>query len=184
MKKLSRKNNSLAVLLVFSMLVVAGCDLFKGKTPVPAPVPAPKAAAVVVQPSVQKQLSSVKLPPAPSNQLDFNAKKDPFKPYITAKADLPGSRKKGGSLSHLPIHAFDVAQFRLAGVIVDNKGNRAQVVDPDKKTYVLKVGMTIGKNEGRVTNITTTGVDVVEQFRDENNKLRKETIRIPLLRKP
>lgn len=185
MKKLSRKNKSLAVVLACSVLIVAGCDLLKGKSPAPASVaPATKTVTTVIQPVVQKQLSSVKLPPAPSNQLDFNSKKDPFKPYLTAKVDLPGDRKKSGSLSHLPIHSFDVSQFRLAGVIVDSRGNRAQVVDPDKKTYVLKVGMTIGKNEGRVTNITTTGVDVVEQFRDENNKLRKETIRIPLLRKP
>jgi len=44
--------------------------------------------------------------------------------------------------------------------------------------------MTIGKNEGKISQITTSGVDVVEQFRDDNNKVRKETIRIPLLRKP
>lgn len=58
------------------------------------------------------------------------------------------------------------------------------VVDPSGKGYVLRVGMTIGKNEGRITRIDTSGVEVVEQFRDENNKVRKETIRIPLLRKP
>jgi len=68
-------------------------------------------------------------------------------------------------------------------MVADPKGNKAMVVDPTGKGYVLKIGMTIGKNEGKIIRITTSGVDIVEQFRDETSKIRKETIRIPLLRK-
>ena len=57
------------------------------------------------------------------------------------------------------------------------------VVDPNGKGYVLKTGMTIGKNVGRVTLISAGGVDVVEQFRDDNGRVRKEIIRITLPRK-
>ena len=168
--------------LVCLLLLTAGCDSF-GKKPAPVPQPAPQtrpAAALVV---VQKQISSVTLPPAQVNQFDFSTKKDPFKPFIV-EDKVAGKDKRAGSKSGLPLHSFDVSQFRLIGTIADPKGNKAMVVDPDGKAYVLRIGMTIGKNEGKITQIGTGGIDVVEQFRDDNGKLRRETIRIPLLRKP
>jgi type IV pilus assembly protein PilP len=63
------------------------------------------------------------------------------------------------------------------------KENHAMVVDPNGKGYVLKPGMTIGKNDGRVTAIKNNGVDVVEQFKDDSGRVRKENIRITLPRK-
>jgi len=147
-----------------------------------APPPSPKTIAPKPVPVVQKQISSIKLAAPYANQLDFSTKKDPFKPYVIAKAVTSVDVHK--IKAQLPIHSFDVSQFRLIGVVDDARGNKAMVVDPTHKGYVLKVGMTIGKNEGRIVRIDTKGVEVVEQFRDENNKVRKETIRIPLLRKP
>lgn len=143
-------------------------------------------------PKVLKPVSSAKAAEsktaeskAQSNLYDFSAKKDPFKPFMIVKQPVgAGKSARINNGPVLPIHNFDISQFRLVGIITEPKGNRAMVVDPDKKAYVLKVGMTIGKNEGKITQIATTGIEVVEQFRDENNKIRKETIRIPLLRKP
>ncbi|MGE0157450.1 MAG: pilus assembly protein PilP [Geobacter sp.] len=165
------------------VLSIAGCDKLK-KAPAP-PSPAKQAAKATPQKPatlVQQPQSSVKLPPAQVNQFDFSAKKDPFKPYIVV--DKASAGKKQAGKDALPIHSFDVSQFRLVGVVADPRGNKAMVVDPQGKAYVLRLGMTIGKNEGKISQITTSGVDVVEQFRDDNNKVRKETIRIPLLRKP
>ena len=163
------------------VLSIAGCDKLKKTPPPPAKQPA-KAAPQKPATLVQQPLSSVKLPPAQTNQFDFSAKKDPFKPYIVV--DKAAAGKKQAGKDALPIHSFDVSQFRLVGVVADPRGNKAMVVDPQGKAYVLRLGMTIGKNEGKISQITTSGVDVVEQFRDDNNKVRKETIRIPLLRKP
>jgi len=86
-------------------------------------------------------------------------------------------------MNALPIHRFDVRQFRLIGVITGGRENLAEVVDPNGKGYVLKVGMTIGSNEGRIVSIATSGVEVLEQFRGENGKMRKERVRITLPRK-
>lgn len=173
----------LVVLLTGLLVLPAGC---KKTQPPPAPAVAVPAA---VQPkiTVQKTISSsLKMAPAQTNQLDFSTKKDPFKPYLTVKAATQAelNRQKREFRPLLPLHSFDVSQFRLIGTVADPKGNKAMVVDPAGKGYVLKVGMTIGKNEGKITRIESSGVDVVEQFHDENNKIRKETIRIPLLRKP
>jgi type IV pilus assembly protein PilP len=175
------------VALVTVAALVFGCNKKEQPAPVAAP-PAPVQSKVQQAKAVQKTVSSssVKLAPLPStNQFDFSGKKDPFKPDIaikTATAPLPDDIKKalkGG----LPIHSFDVSQFKLIGVITSAKENQAMVVDPNGKGYVLKIGMTIGKNDGRVTAVSINGVDVVEQFKDDSGRVRKENIRITLPRK-
>ena len=171
----------LVPVLAVVLLVGGGCNK---KQPLPPPAVPP----VAIQPKtvVQKPVSSVSLAPAQTSKLDFSVRKDPFKPYITTKATTPAdlAKQKREMKPVLPLHSFDVSQFRLIGTVSDPKGNKAMVVDPAGKGYVLKAGMTIGKNEGKIVRIDTTGVDVVEQFRDDNSKIRKETTRIPLLRKP
>jgi type IV pilus assembly protein PilP len=175
------------VALVTVAVLVSGCN----KKEQPASVVAPAAPVQQKQQpvnAVQKTASSssVKLPPPPlANQFDFSGKKDPFKPDIaikTATSSLPADinkAMKGG----LPIHSFDVSQFKLIGVITGAKENQAMVVDPNGKGYVLKTGMTIGKNDGRVTAVGINGVDIVEQFKDDSGRVRKENIRITLPRK-
>lgn len=147
---------------------------------------APAAAAVpTVSVPIQKPVSSARYTPAQQvQQFDFSNKKDPFKPYVVAKTELPAGTARRAEKPLLPIHSFTLEQFRLIGVVADPKGNKAMVVDPSGKGYVLKVGMTIGRDEARITKIDTSGVDAVRQYRDENGKTRKETARISLPRKP
>ena len=143
------------------------------KPPAPPPKPVQKAVSSVVKP-----------PPAPVNMFDFSSKKDPFKPFVAPKLE-PAVEVKAQKVHKeaIPIHSYDVSQFKLIGVVTGEKENRAMVVDPARKGYVLKVGMTIGKNEGRVTAITPEGVDVLEQFKDDNGKVRKERIKLTLPKK-
>jgi type IV pilus assembly protein PilP len=175
------------VALVTVATLVSGCN----KKEPPAPVVAPPVAVQAKQQqvkAVQKPVSStsIKLVPPPStNQFDFSGKKDPFKPDLAVKiatSPLPEDMKKalqGG----LPIHSFDVSQFRLIGVVTGAKENQAMVIDPNGKGYVIKTGMTIGKNDGRVTAVGINGVEIVEQFKDDRGRVRKENIRITLPKK-
>ena len=176
-----------AVALVTVATLVSGCNKNEPLAPEVA-TPAPVQAKQQMVNAVQKPVSStsVKLAPPPSaNQFDFSGKKDPFKPDIAVKmatSPLPEDLKKalqGG----LPIHSYDVSQFRLIGVVTGAKENQAMVIDPNGKGYVIKTGMTIGKNDGRVTAVGINGVDIVEQFKDDSGRVRKENIRITLPRK-
>ena len=170
-----------------TVAALSGCNKHEEPAPAhPAPAQPVKAAAGQQPKPIQKQVSSaLRLPPAPVNQFDFSNKKDPFKPFVSVKA-LPVSAADN-SLKRvrdgLPIHSFDVNQFKLIGIVTGDNQNKAMVVDPNGKGYVIKVGMTIGKNEGLITSITNGGVDVVEQFRDDSGRVRKETIKITLPRK-
>jgi type IV pilus assembly protein PilP len=180
-----RKNRVIAFLAVLTGLLatVPGCKE-KLSPPAPKTGAAAKPPAALPKP-LQKAVSSVVKPPrSPVNQFDFSSKRDPFRPFAAVKP-VPVYEPKAQKVlkEEIPIHSYDVSQFKLIGVVTGDRENRAMVIDPARKGYVLKVGMTIGKNEGRITAITADGIDVLEQFRDDNGKIRKERIRLSLPRK-
>ncbi|NTV49695.1 MAG: pilus assembly protein PilP [Geobacteraceae bacterium] len=186
-KKSLLKNSHYSKVVVCFMcaLLFTACDKKQPQSPLPAP-PQPSKAVVVQPKPVQKQASSaIRLPAPQLNQFDFSTKKDPFKPFLVVKAESKSSpdAMKKAQRSSLPIHSFDVSQFKLIGIITGGRGNQAMVTDPGGKGYVLKVGMTIGKNEGKIIAINPTGVDVLEQFKDDNGRVRKENIKLTLPRK-
>lgn len=185
-RNLLQKNNSLILVVSAVALSVAmtACGKKDAGAPEPraAAAPAPKTADKPVQ---KQASSSAKLPVAAGNQFDFSNKKDPFKPYMNVKAAVAptADQAKRARLEGLPIHRYDVGQFRVIGIVTGAKDNQAMVVDPTGKGYVLKSGMLIGKNEGRISAITANGIEVVEQFKDDNGKNRKEVIKLTLPRK-
>jgi type IV pilus assembly protein PilP len=183
-------------------MAVAGCT--KEEKPQP---PAPQPPAQKAPPSPQKQLSSAKpavaagqpsapgvaagvqrqlssaRPAAPTGPVfDFTGKRDPFKPFVevqqAAKA-APVLRPR----DVLPIQSFDVEKFRVIGIITGMAENRAMIVDPSGKGYVVKSGMEIGTNEGRISRITATSVEVIERFRDDNGRLQQRTVKLTLSKK-
>jgi type IV pilus assembly protein PilP len=166
------------LLFVLLTLISVGCE--KKEVPPPQPVPASKPVAKPIPP-IQKQVSSVKTAVSRGSQFDFSNKKDPFKPFVVeTKAAKP---RVGTPIMGLPIQNFEVSQFRVLGLITGLKQDSALVVDPNGKSYVVKTGMAIGKNNGRIVKITASAIEVFEQFRDETGKLRKRTVKLTLPRK-
>lgn len=190
-QKMSKNNYQIFILsiITMSLFCIQGCRKSQEHaTPVPTAKPVAPATVNPVMKPVQKQVSSsLKLGEPQHNQFDFSSKKDPFKPYVIIKKNalLVNGKARNKSAFSLPIHSFDVNQFRLIGIISGEKNNQnqAMVVDPNGKGYVLKVGMTIGKNDGRIVSIASNGVEVLEKFRDDNGRVRKEHIRISMPRK-
>jgi type IV pilus assembly protein PilP len=174
------------IILLFSVALLCtpvfpGC---KKKQP-PAAPPVQQQAKPQPMP-VQKPVSTAMRPLSPpANQFDFSSKKDPFKPFMLVKAAPVQSSENARKLlrDSLPIHTLEVSQFRLIGVIINGRDSKAMVTDPAGKGYVLKVGMTVGNNNGKVVSISTEGVEVLEQFKDENGRVRKENIKLTLPRK-
>ena len=185
MQNITYNVRMLAVVFVCATLISA-CDKKQAQSPVTVPVKPPKSVALQRPAAVQAAVSSsLRVPPIPSNQFDFSNKKDPFKPFVAVKSEPLNTAEalKRAKRNSLPIHSFDVGQFKLIGVITGGRENRAMVTDPGGKGYVLRVGMLIGKNDGKVVSITSNGVDILEQFRDDNGRIRKENIKLTLPRK-
>lgn len=106
---------------------------------------------------------------APGTPEDFRyggmGRRDPFKSLLVLQ-------EKKRDVSMLPpIQQVDVQAFKVLGMIIDPKsGNRAMIQAPDGKTYAIKNGDIIGKNEGEVISIGLDGITVREKFLDFMNR--------------
>lgn len=147
------------------------------------PAATPKPAVVSPKP-VQKQVSSAKTPQSTALQFDFSKQKDPFKPYVQEQPKLAtpvaGTPR---SSSALPIESYETARFKVTGIIVGMKENSALVIDPAGKGYVVKQGMTIGSNGGRITKITPSSIEIDEKFKDDTGRTKRRTVRLTLPQK-
>jgi len=193
-----RKSNCIPnILLIVVSLIVAGCAKEEKANSSPAVSNPAKSATSASGPvqlrlsstrngaflAVQKQSSSLRHVLPPETMLDFSQKKDPFKPFITLPATSVKHVGRKPASDMLPIQRYDVNKYRLVGIIAGLKENRALVIDPLGKGYVVKVGMSVGSNQGRIVRITASAVEVLEQFSDDNGKIRKRTVRLTLSQK-
>ena len=182
-----RPSNPLPIvtaLLVVSM-VFPGCARKEPLAPqAVAKKPGPVAAKPAASP-VQKQVSSAKTAADTTPRFDFTTKKDPFKPYATEPTPVKAApiRVTEKAEDLLPIQRYEVSKFKLSGIIIGLKENTAMVVDPAGKGYVVKEGMLIGTNNGRITRISRTAIEVTEQFREDNGRIRKRAVILALPQK-
>lgn len=178
------RRNSIPILavLVTLTLVSAGCGK---KEQAPPPPPPPKASpAPPVQSPVQGQATSAAIAPAAGlAQYDFTNRRDPFKPFLQAKAPEKTRAARGSSAGLLPIQSYNVEQFRITGIIVGLKESKALIVDPAGKGYVVKEGMSIGANNGVITKIAPSHLEVSERYTDDFGKVRKRTVKLSLAKK-
>lgn len=149
--------------LLLALALVAGCK--KQEAPAPAAAKKPSQAASVATPAapvpVQPQLSSATTVPG---ALTF--RRDPFKPFIVqATPAAPGATapQPAPGADLLPIQSFETSKFKVAGIIAGMRENRALLIDPNGKGYVVQAGMQIGNANGRVRRITASTVEVVEK---------------------
>jgi type IV pilus assembly protein PilP len=169
---------------VLLALALAACSKQEDKPQPPPPRTAQQAKpANAPQAAVQKPLSSAAALPA----LDFHRRTDPFKAYVPPTAAAPQAAPKGEPARPvadlLPIQSFEASRFKVSGIIAGLKENRALILDPNGKGYVVQQGMQIGSNNGRISRITASGVEIIESFKNEKGQIKKRTIVLTLAKK-
>ena len=181
------KLNRSSALSAAALLLLAtffGCS--KQQDPAAPQAPqAPKAAKAVVQPPpVQKQLSTAV---NPGSQLDFRRRTDPFRAYAPVEIAPPVAVRQQPSVhvssDLLPIQTYEVSKFKVVGIIAGLNENRALLIDPAGKGYVVQQGMSVGNNDGRITKITASSVEVVERFREDSGRFKKRRVVLTLSKK-
>ncbi|WP_306533139.1 pilus assembly protein PilP [Geobacter sp.] len=184
---MTRRNSTNLLLLAAAaslVLACAGCKKAEEGAP-PAPAATTTKPAAPVKPPVQAQTSSALPVASISPTLDFTGRKDPFKPFIQPKVEKPAAGR--GSLTtsgSLPIQGYTVEQFRVSGIIAGFKENKALIVDPAGKGYVVKAGMKIGNNNGVITKVTPSYLEVAERSRDDvTGKITRRTVKLALPKK-
>ncbi len=155
------------MLLAFAlMLGLVGCgDESETSSSAPAKVvrKAPQAAAPPVPsakaPEAEEAAASADDAEEVINTYIAEGKRDPFRAFRfkqPEKLDTPAG----------PLADFDLAQLVVLGVVWNTKNPRALVSDPEGRSFVLRRGSPIGKNNGRVIRIADDVILVQEKFVD------------------
>lgn len=99
-----------------------------------------------------KTLAPVKIEPlTPDFKYKPEGKIDPFSSLFKVKEESRKKKRKRFPLT--PLEKTDISQFKLVGVILSAKGNKAIVQEASGKGYVVSEGTYIGVNDGRVVKI-------------------------------
>ena len=106
-----------------------------------------------------------------------NERRDPFTSLMVVREPIQGDDEP-----KTPLQKFGVKELRLTAIVSGKGQTRAMVIAPDKKAYILTVGIKVGRNQGYVKEITADEVVVEEQFRDFSGGVRTEVKRITLSR--
>ncbi len=157
--------SSLVVFIGIAFITLAGC---KGKASAPKPTAEkPKPAVAAPAPPPKEETKAEK----EVYVYDQKGRRDPFQSLVQVKVR---PKRVAGSK---PIENFDVDEIRLIAILWDSKEYYALVTLPDRKSYTIRKGMTLGLYGGKVEAITNDKVVIREQVKDYRGQLRtKETI--------
>lgn len=129
----------------------------------PAPPPAAEPAQPVAENAVGEDMVDVsEMLNDDSFIYDPAGRRDPFESLLKL------IKKPGADPALLPpIQKINLEKVKVSGIILDDaKGHRAMIKGDDGKTYVVKKGTIMGKNEGEVIEVSLDGIRVVEKFVD------------------
>jgi len=98
---------------------------------------------------------------------DSKGKRDPFLSLVLAFKKKP-ERKKGVS----PFESYSVDEISLLAIAWDNQKHYALIMLPDKKSYTITEGMTLGLYGGKVQKITNDMVMIREYVKDYKGNLK------------
>ncbi|MFO0687622.1 MAG: pilus assembly protein PilP [Myxococcota bacterium] len=90
---------------------------------------------------------------------DPTDKRDPFRSF-----QFDDEGKKDEVKTSGPLSDFELGQLELSAVIWDHNNPRALILDPGGRSYIVREGSQIGKNEGQVIHIDDNLVLVKETY--------------------
>ncbi|MBK7947715.1 MAG: pilus assembly protein PilP [Deltaproteobacteria bacterium] len=91
---------------------------------------------------------------------DPTGKRDPFRSF---QFDDEG-KQKDEARTFVPLADFELGQLELSAVIWDHNNPRALILDPGGRSYIVREGSQIGKNNGQVIHIDDNLVLVKETY--------------------
>lgn len=103
-------------------------------------------------------------------------KRDPFRPYLDRTR--PPSDQVDPSCG--PLCTWELEQLRVVAVVSGMASPVAMVEDPRGRGYVVRRGSSIGKQNGRVTEILRDRLVVTEMQRVGSGQLTPSVTELPL----
>jgi Tfp pilus assembly protein PilP len=162
------KNALCFFLIMVLFLPAAACN--KKKAPVNKPT-TEKVAPAQVKPKAQGTVEAAAVIPE-EYKYDAKGRRDPFLPLVTIKKQKE-IKKRGAS----PFESYDIPEIKLIAIAWDKKKYFALILLPDKKTYTITEGMTLGLEGGKVEKITRDSVVIREYIKDYKGDIKpRDTI--------
>jgi type IV pilus assembly protein PilP len=126
---------------------------------------------------IKSDLSEVEVPKENVYVYNPAGTRDPFKSPFDIEVDI----LVDNSVPLTPLQKIDLNQLRLIGLIIGKGEPRAMVLAPEGKSFILKKGIKIGRNNGVVFDITTEAVLIEERYLDfvGDTKKRIQKIKLP-----
>ncbi len=105
---------------------------------------------------------------------DPKGRRDPFLSVVAlTKQKIEKKRKKKIN----PLENYDVADFKVLGIVYDGTRYYASVMLPDGKAFTVTKGMTVGLYDGKIIDITPSQIVVREYVMNYKGQLKpKDTI--------
>jgi len=125
-------------------------------------------------------------PPLMTYVYDPKGKADPFKPLIVERPEVPVSKKvpekviEEVSRTATPLEKMELSQVKLVAIIWNIRDPRAMIEDGTGKGYIIASGTPLGKNKGKVTQITSAGVVVSEPYETLSGKYSTRMVTLKL----
>ena len=102
-------------------------------------------------------------------------KRDPFRSFLSF-----GTRSED-TTPRTPLQKYEIDQYELVGIIWGVDRPRALVEDPEGIGHVMEIGTYIGRNWGKVTQITAGEVVITEEYQTLDGELVVNPIKMTLV---
>jgi len=152
----------LYVLMIFLIFLSSGCK----KEQVAMKKPTAEKVQPVQTSEEKKASQELKVETEPY-QYDAKGKRDPFLSLV-AKAKQKPAKKKGAS----PFESHEIEEMELLAIAWNKDKYYALIMLPDKKTYTITEGMTLGLQGGKVQKISKDAVHIREFVKDYRGDIK------------
>ena len=168
MKTLTRL---LGLLVLGSIVSLSGCDDDSANTGKPGPsAQAPAAADLADEDTIGGEDDENEEDVYTYNPI---GKRDPFRSFISGP-------REDDIRSPTPLQRWDIDQFLLVGIVWGVEQPKAMVEDPENQSHVLEIGTYIGRNWGKVTQVTADSVIITEEYQTIEGELVTEQVTLAL----
>jgi type IV pilus assembly protein PilP len=164
------------ILVIIIGLWTVGCDQLGAKKQQKATAKAP--------PPASPQLSATPPSTVPEKEgaerdyvYDPSDKRDPFQPFIAAQTPI---KPAGEEIPVTPLQQYDLSQLKLVAIIVGAGEGAAMVEDSEGKGYIIKKGVYVGANYGKVKAILKDQVIIEERYKDYTGQVKEKEIILKL----
>jgi len=168
-----------AVIVSLSLLmpVLQGCEK---KQPVKIAKPQSEASPLAKPQEAQTEAANQEAVGEEGYVYQPRDRRDPFMPLIVPKKKTETKLTDAGRLGTL--ESYDISEFALLAIAKKGVKYYALLVTPDNRSFTVNKGARIGLNKGRVEEITSNRVVLMEHVKDFRGEIRPKQVTLELLK--